>query len=364
MYSIFFNPRTGLWEVKDNSTGLVIGRASTPVAAVNFAVNNGMPIENKTDLLAQAASGEANAQQDTQQATVDPALDENFTNTGLQGEIAQTRSQATAQDINNYKQLNDWRVKLRLAPGSYYLYNSPNPGILYPLSMTQGVIFPYTPSIQVQYTANYDNADLIHANYKVPQYKSSSVDNITVTGNFTAQDTNEANYVLAVIHFFRSMTKMFYGQDNNPKAGTPPPLCYLTGLGEYQFNNHPMAITGFTYTLPDNVDYIRATINETGTNGENLFGPGQSNFIYKNLSNAQNARRDASKIGPGGANPPPSWDADYGSMTDNSNSAPTYVPTQIQLAITCIPVLSRFNISNKFSLQKYGTGSLVKGGMW
>ena len=48
---------------------------------------------------------------------------------------------------------------------------------------------------------------------------------------FTAQATFEANYMLAVIHFFRSVTKMFYGQDW--QRGAPPPLVFLSGLGEY-----------------------------------------------------------------------------------------------------------------------------------
>ena len=51
---------------------------------------------------------------------------------------------------------------------------------------------------------------------------------------------------------------MFYGQDQTPKPGTPPPLCFLTGLGDFQFQQHPLAITGFNYTLPTDVDYIRA----------------------------------------------------------------------------------------------------------
>lgn len=286
-----------------------------------------------------------------------------YTNKGLQGEIEQTRTQATAQSQTNYETLNDWRVKLTLADGDY-LYNMSNPGILAPLKQTKGVIFPYTPQIQVQYTASYEPNEVVHSNYKIHQYRSSSVDTINITGNFTAQDTDEANYLLAVIHFFRSMTKMFYGQDNNPIAGTPPPLCYLTGLGSYQFNNHPLAITGFTYTLPDNVDYIRATIKDDGTNGSNSFGPGQSNFIYKSLSNAQNVRRDASNLGPGGSNPSPNWSANKTNSTAGGSQGPTYVPTQIQLAISCIPIISRFNISNKFSLEKYARGTLVKGGFW
>ena len=64
---------------------------------------------------------------------------------------------------------------------------------------------------------------------------------------------------------------MFYGQDQNPRNGTPPPLVYLNGLGTFQFDNHPLAVTNFTYSLPNEVDYIRAgsTTNEPGSSTAN-----------------------------------------------------------------------------------------------
>ena len=53
---------------------------------------------------------------------------------------------------------------------------------------------------------------------------------------------------------------MFYGGDQNPIRGTPPPLCYLSGFGKFQFNYHPVAITSFSYSLPNDVDYIKAGV--------------------------------------------------------------------------------------------------------
>jgi hypothetical protein len=43
------------------------------------------------------------------------------------------------------------------------------------------------------------------------------------------------------------------------------------------------------------------------------------------------------------------------------NSEATYVPTKIQLQITCIPIVTRNDISNKFSLKEYATGELLRG---
>ena len=75
---------------------------------------------------------------------------------------------------------------------------------------------------------------------------------------------------------------MFYGNDQIPKPGTPPPLCYLSGLGGFQFDDHPLVINSFNYNLPNEVDYIRASsptlmpgVNSTGynsnTKNSNLF---------------------------------------------------------------------------------------------
>jgi hypothetical protein len=237
----------------------------------------------------------------------------------------------------------DWRVRLSLAPGAKYLYNATPPGILAPLKNTDGVVFPYTPTINISYNANYDGTLPTHSNYKINQYINSAVGDITVTAEFTAQDTKEANYVLACIHFFRSMTKMFYGQDENPKNGTPPPLGFFHGLGTFQLNNHPIGITNFSYALPKDVDYIRATNSDAQTDSTVTLIGGQ--------------------ISPGGAKPPTNFPV-------TKDTGITYIPTKMTMTITCVPIISRNTISNKFSLKDYASGKLIRGnqqnfpGMW
>jgi LysM repeat protein len=290
---------------------------------------------------------------------------------GVTGERQSAAAQATAQDQANFERKStDWRVRLALAPGANYLYKdlSYPTNILAPLAskdgQEDGVIFPYTPNIVVSYTAKYSDTELIHSNYKVHQYQSSSVDSITITGDFTCQDVFEAKYLLAVIHFFRSMTKMFYGQDNNPKNGTPPPLCYIYGLGAYQFDALPLAITGFTYNLPQDVDYIPTT-------GASPAGTPQPTLPNNNTNKPANFLSGAARllgigVGAGGTPRPPS----YPSTPSSINQETTWVPTKIQLSITCVPVMSRNMVSNKFSLRDYGTGELLRGsknlggGMW
>lgn len=287
------------------------------------------------------------------QTTIAPADTSSNPSSNTQGlaPLQNTRSQATQQDVSNFYQTGDWRVRLSLAPSANYLYkNQGNEGILLPLVATNGVLFPYTPSISVNYAAHYDSSDLTHSNYKIHQYKNSSVDQINITCDFTAQDTFEARYLLAVIHFLRSVTKMFYGQDQNPNNGTPPPLCYLTGLGAFQFDKHPLAITAFNYTLPTDVDYIRAT-NTTTTGGVN------KSFTDNVITGAVDlAKQRLIGLLPGGLTKNPNFqNALAGSIE------PTYVPTKMQIQISAIPIVTRNDISREFSLKKYATGELLRG---
>ena len=158
--------------------------------------------------------------------------------------------------------------------------------------------------------------------------------------------------MLAVIHFFRSVTKMFYGQDQIPKPGTPPPLCYLSGMGEFQFDRHPLVISSFNYNLPNDVDYIRAG-SPTLLSGVNSSGYDSGNDVI--VDDSTSCRRlKVSGLNFGGTESAPRW----GKAT---NTQPTYVPTKIQLSLTAYPIVTRNDISNKFSLTEYATGALLQG---
>jgi hypothetical protein len=277
------------------------------------------------------------------------------TNQGLEGELSDARAQANKQDSANYAREGDWRVRLSLAPEANYLYRVPKgeAGILEPLQATDGVIFPYTPSITINYAANYGTTRITHANYPVYQYENSTIDSININCDFTAQDTFEANYLLAVIHFFRSVTKMFYGKDQNPTAGTPPPLCYLFGLGAFQFNAHPLVITTFNYSLPTDVDYIRATTSTTtgGVNRSASNTPDNSNNI--SLTRLQSGQGNLTRNGEPKA-------AQF-STAPAGSTEPTYVPTRIQIQLSAYPLVSRNVVSAAFSLKDYATGKLMRG---
>jgi len=282
-------------------------------------------------------------------------------NTEVGRGLAQRQTALAAQK----RQVNprgDWRVRVSLAERSTYLYNAPETeqGILAPLNATNGVIFPYTPKIDIGYKALYNPTDLTHSNYTNYFYQSSSVGTVRISGAFTAQDTVEANYLLAVIHFFRSATKMFYGQD--AERGAPPPLLFITGLGEYQFNNHACVLTSFEYNLPADVDYIRAgSPNQNGTDLLKRRTSTRNNLPTNAISGAL-GRLSQLFSSQGIQKGAVAYDNDAPSSL--SKNSPTYVPTKMEISIILLPVITRSQASRQFSLKQFANGALVKQGYW
>jgi hypothetical protein len=264
------------------------------------------------------------------------------------------RAQAQLQAQKAQAASGDWRLKLRLAPGSDYLYNAGEPGILQPLKVTDGVIFPYTPAITTTYTAMYNNYELTHSNYKGYFYQGSSVGELNITATFTAQDSNEAAYLLAVIQFFKSVTKMFYGQQDAFR-GSPPPLVFLQGYGDFQFNLNPCVVQTFNYNLPADVDYIRA--GAPNINGTNLLQRRDRQTATVGTNNPSASRMSAAGLTPGGTRPPPP-------PTTLGRAQPTYVPTKMEMTLVLLPMQTRSQISRQFSMEKFANGSLVQRGFW
>jgi hypothetical protein len=273
-----------------------------------------------------------------------------------QSTLALAQQQQTINSQQRAVNTNDWRVKLSLARGANYLYNSEGNTILAPLAITGGVIFPYMPSIETSYRATYSNYDLTHSNYRGYFYQNSYVDQVGMRAQFTAQNTSEANYLLAVIHFFRSVTKMFYGA-NDPNRGSPPPLVFLTGLGSYQFARHPCVVTSFNYTLPADVDYIRALSNSNlGTNQQ---GQQTRQSVVPNVGATSSDRLANNGLLPGAmptTSTPPT--------TADLLNSPTYVPTKMEISLTLLPIQSRQQVSQNFNLRDFASGTLLNGGFW
>jgi len=145
----------------------------------------------------------------------------------------------------------DHRVRLKV-PTSYLVGQAAGPSNT--LFKSQGIIFPYTPSISQDYTASYTPLSLVHTNYTQQFYKNSTVGNISLSAKFTVQNEYEAEVYFSIVHLLRALTKMRWGDDDN--AGSPPPVCRLFAYGDAIMNNVPVAISSFKLELPDNVDYF------------------------------------------------------------------------------------------------------------
>ena len=296
---------------------------------------------------------------DQEDADIGAAMQQNAT-------LAKAREQRSIQDwYNQTNNPGDWRVRLRLGPGATYLYKAQSPGILAPLVASDGVIYPYTPTITTNYTATYDRKDLTHSNYRGYFYKSSAPGDISITGTFTAQDTKEAEYLLAVIHFFRSATKMFYGKDEF--RGSPPPLVFLSGYGQYQFNNHPCVISSFNYNLPNNVDFIRVNPIVQGQNlvvnrNQTSSTPVSTIDTIVNRINTLTNLATGQKVGTGASGGPTDLGFVAGAVSGTDQT--TYVPTKIEIQITLLPIQTRSQISQQFSLKDFANGNLLRGGFW
>ena len=191
--------------------------------------------------------------------------------------------------------------------------------VLAPLASTGGVTFPITPSIIINHSASYNALNLTHSNYPFYAYSHSEVPSFTIVGEFPVQNQEDARYWIAMLHFFRSVTKMFFGgKEDNMLKGNPPPILSLSGYGSYVFNNVPVVVNNFSIDLRADVDYICTTQGSKG--------------------------QSASITG----------DAAGSLLTDKNTS---WAPTLSQVTLQLQPIYSRESVKN-FSLQKFINGDL------
>jgi hypothetical protein len=238
---------------------------------------------------------------------------------------------------------NEWRVKISINPSSKILYLDPAasgnvPGLLSPLKFTDGFIFPYVPQVTVSHNANYTSVPLTHSNYAQYFYESSSVASISISGDFTVQNVDEARYFLAGIYFFRACTKMFYGLSGDYQ-GSPPPIVYLDGYGQHYLPHVPCVVTGFSHTMPNDVDYMEVNTPQSVTTSKTKADNSSS---YYQL---------------------PGRGAGAGSeiITQTINTAFNRVPTASTFNLTLQPVISRTQAIN-FDYQAFARGGLIVGG--
>jgi hypothetical protein len=224
----------------------------------------------------------------------------------------------------------DWRVRLSLPPKASGFYKEK--GLMTPLEQTNGLIWPITPTIIIQHSAQYTPQEPVHTNYPYYAYNNSRVDAMSIIGNFPVQNATEGKYWLAALHFLRSVSKMFYGPDMN--QGNPPQILRLNGYGEHIFKDVPVIVEQVTVELRESVDYISVGTELPKTMNKNKKGKGPSRA---------NQRLSQNKTGD------PSVEV-------------TRVPTDSVFTVLVQPVYSRKRIKDKFNLKDFASGRLAKDG--
>lgn len=263
----------------------------------------------------------------------------------------------------------DWRVRLSVPQAAPFQGSA----VLKPLQETNGLVFPYTPTIQIQGNASYENTPITHNNYSYFSYQNSTASAISITGPFNVEDSIQANYWIAAVHYLRSVTKMFTG--DSAFSGNPPPMVYLNGYGDYVFKNIPVIITNFTVELPQDVAYIATTVgSQQPTSGFGMSSGGSGQTI-ENASNVfgvlggvagfMGAGKAANALGAAGA----AFNAinNAGNILKGSTGgggAPfqkggkTHVPVKSVISVTCQPVYSRKKVRT-FNLDTFVNGGYV-----
>lgn len=155
---------------------------------------------------------------------------------------------------NDRAEAGDWRVSLAVPS---VIAGGP---VLEPLTRTGNrMIFPFNPTLLMQQDASYSSISPVHSNYPYHAYQNSQVSAITITGEFVNENQEDGRYYIAVLHFLRTMTKMYYGEGEN--AGNPPLLSRLNGYGKHVLNDIPVVITNFSVDFAQAVDYIECEVD-------------------------------------------------------------------------------------------------------
>ena len=188
----------------------------------------------------------------------------------------------------------DWRVKLN---ANFGLFGS----AFERLSQTGGFVWPYLPNITVSSKANYAQIDTVHSNQPFQAYKSSQIDDIQISGEFSVENELDAEYWIQATTFLKTATRMFFG--TGPNVGNPPIVCNLTGYGARVFAGVPVIVKSFSVDFKDDVAYVKHSLN---------------------------------------------------------GAPPTWVPTMSTISVTVSPIYNRTRL-RQFNLAEYANGNIVAG---
>jgi hypothetical protein len=168
----------------------------------------------------------------------------------------------------------DRRARLRPKDGGLnYVYGDSggkSPTLLTLLRQTGGVVWNYTPVIKETRQVNYETLQPVHTNSGYNNYRNTNNTTISVQGTFYAGTGYEAVYLMACIHFFRTITLMDFGRiaaaSTDPSVavvGAPPPVLLFSAYGRYIYNDIPVIVKNVSFSFPDDCDYVQVPLDSS-----------------------------------------------------------------------------------------------------
>jgi len=256
----------------------------------------------------------------------------------------------TSTFISNDSDASSRRVRLRPKPAAVgTIYGS---GLINPLRNTNGMVWMYQPTITYQQGTTYTNIDLVHANTELYAYTRTNALKLTVDGKFSVQNQTEGVYALACIHFLRTVTKMWFGQ-NDPNAGTPPPVLLFDAYGDYMFNQLPVIVNDFTIGLPDDVDYVPISQSYISTQMPSTTSGGYNGIPATTISSGTSAQSIPTT-------------ANTSALQSGSNLSGNYVwlPAVFNITVSMTVQQTPANLRTVFNLDSFRSGQLMQQGGW
>jgi hypothetical protein len=176
------------------------------------------------------------------------------------------------------------------------------------------------------------------------------------------EDTTQGLYWVAMVHYLRSLTKMFVG--NDPKAGNPPPIVKFNAYGNYVFKDVPVVVTDIRVELDSACDYIG--VNVVGSAAGQVEGiAGGISDLAGGLGNIASGLGGSTLSGilggvstiAGGVGQVASLAGTFG-LGGTISGGLTHVPTKSSFTVTLQPVYSR-DSARKFSLDRFVQGGYL-----
>ena len=269
--------------------------------------------------------------------------------------LAGSNKDAAETAFSNDSDAQGRRVRLRPKPAATIGPNSVygSDGLLQPLRSTNGMVWPYQPTITYEQQVEYSPMDLVHVNQEIYAYTRTNALKMAVQGPFSVQNQQEGIYALACIHFLRTVTKMYFGTGAN--LGTPPPVLLFDAYGQYMFNQLPVIVTAFSVELPNEIDYVPIDLGNIQS-----YTPAQAATNTPGYSKTQTTPQLASYQTASNA----AYLANQLFKT-NLKSADGYVwlPAVFTISVN-ITVQNTATRLRAFNLDQFRTGALMKQGRW